>query len=318
MRIELMGLVAWTAWSAAGPLASLPSARYDAPAASPYEQRRTRGPVIAPRAALLDPKGSAASERRAIEAAAAEPSERAADEDEEATPFQETGPARPSLERARAICDALDDEELRTLEGQHDDRPWSRAAISARARTPPRSGPSSGARERGARAQILEALFAAADRKLAIPGTRPERWVARARASAALPVLSAGLDHRRDDGWNLDQSPGTAVELSSDVGTSRVIRSRATWELDRLIFNVDELRAARALLDLAELKERIHLSVASYYQERSDLRCRARLRREGLTPATTLDEELAERERVGWLESQILAWTGIELGTLPW
>ena len=96
-------------------------------------------------------------------------------------------------------------------------------------------------------------------------------WLRRARAAAILPGVTGEYGLRSDQGWQLDQAAGDSDELSHDLGAGRVVQLRASWDLDRLIFNADELRAARAALDLAELRERLLVRVTQLYFERQQL-----------------------------------------------
>ena len=121
-----------------------------------------------------------------------------------------------------------------------------------------------------ARPSITEVQEAALRRATLAPKTA-QRWLRRARAAAVLPSVQAGLDLRSDRGWQLDQAAGDGDELSRDLGAGRAVQLRATWDLDRLIFNADELRAARAALDLADVRERLLVRVTQLYFERQQL-----------------------------------------------
>ena len=109
----------------------------------------------------------------------------------------------------------------------------------------------------------LATVQAAALRVAALDPPGTARWLRRVRLAALLPEIEGGIDHRLDSGYVLDQAGDAAEALSSDRANSRVLRARAKWSLDRLVFNPDELRAARAGIDLAEAHERLLVEVTS-------------------------------------------------------
>lgn len=135
------------------------------------------------------------------------------------------------------------------------------------------------------------------------------RWLRRARAAALLPTLSAGYDQRFDRGWSLDQEPGVADALRNDLGNASTVRVKATWELDRAVFNPDELRAARATLDLVDWRERVLLDVTRLYFERM----RLLLERE-LAPPTDLAAAIEREVRLREVEGILAGITGIHAG----
>ena len=112
---------------------------------------------------------------------------------------------------------------------------------------------------------------AAARRRATLSPRTAQRWIRRARAAAILPTITGEYGLRSDQGWQLDQAAGDGDELTRDLGAGRVMQVRASWDLDRLIFNADELRAARAALDLADVRERLLVRVTQLYFERQQL-----------------------------------------------
>ena len=120
------------------------------------------------------------------------------------------------------------------------------------------------------RPSVAEVQDAALRRATLSPKTA-RGWLRRARAAAILPGITGEYGLRSDQGWQLDQAAGNGDELSQDLGAGRIVQLRASWDLDRLIFNADELRAARASLDLAELRERLLVRVTQLYFERQQL-----------------------------------------------
>ena len=153
----------------------------------------------------------------------------------------------------------------------------------------------------------LEALQDAATRRAGLDPGLATRWLRRVRVAAALPTLSVQYDHRLDHGWALDREVGAADALRTDAGSQGVIRAKATWELDRLIFSPDELRAARAALDLAEVRERVLVEVTQLYFER----LRILVERE-LAPPTDLDAAIEAALRVREIEGLLAGLCGLE------
>lgn len=106
---------------------------------------------------------------------------------------------------------------------------------------------------------------------LARSGTRdeqPRRWQRRARRAALLPELQTSYELRTDRGLDLDQAPGEADELSTDLGQVHVARARLTWSLDRAVFNPDELRVLRSSLDLLDWQRATLADVTTLWFDR--------------------------------------------------
>lgn len=142
---------------------------------------------------------------------------------------------------------------------------------------------------------------------------RTARWLKRVRAAAALPRLEAGYDYQLDGGWQLDREAGEADQLRSDVGQGRQLRVRVVWQLDRLIFHPDELRAARAALDFADWRQRVVIEVTRLYFERQ------RLLLERLTTHASEHGALADRElRILEIEGTLSALCGVKFSPSIW
>ena len=147
---------------------------------------------------------------------------------------------------------------------------------------------------------------AAALRRATLSPRTAQRWLRRARAAAILPTVSGEYGLRTDQGWQLDQAAGDGDELSHDLGAGRAIQVRATWELDRLIFNPDELRAARAALDLADVRERLLVRVTQLYFERHQL-----LLEIASLPARDGHEAIGRHVRLAEVEAVLIGLTGL-------
>jgi hypothetical protein len=156
-----------------------------------------------------------------------------------------------------------------------------------------------------ARPTIAEVQEAALKR-LALRPQQARRLVARARAAAALPTVLGEYDQTIDRDYQLDQEAGTADALKQDLGAGRGAKVRATWDLGRLIFNPDELRAARAALDAAAERERVLVAVTQLYFERQQL-----LLEIALLPARDGREAIARRVRVAEIEAVLVGLTGL-------
>lgn len=150
----------------------------------------------------------------------------------------------------------------------------------------------------------------AALRRAGVDPRAASRWLRRSRVAAALPAVSVQVDQRLDRGWTLDREVGQSDALRSDAGTQAVIRAKATWELDRLLFTPDELRAARAALDLAEVRERVLVEVTALYFERERL-----LIERMLVAAPDLDTAIASALRLREVEGLLTGLTGLEFAT---
>lgn len=117
----------------------------------------------------------------------------------------------------------------------------------------------------------IDEIQEAALRRAAVDPRITRRWLARARSAAILPTVQGALDSKRDLGWSLDQEAGAADQLQQDAGAGRSLQLRVTWELDRLIFDPNELRAARAAIDVAQIREQVLVRVTQLYFERLQL-----------------------------------------------
>ena len=153
---------------------------------------------------------------------------------------------------------------------------------------------------------------AAALRRATLSPRTAQRWLRRARAAAILPTVTGEYGLRTDQGWQLDQAAGDGDELSQDLGAGRAIQVRASWDLDRLIFNADELRAARAALDLSDVRERLLVRVTQLYFERQQL-----LLEIATLPARDGHEAIGRHMRLAEVEAVLVGLTGLALPRRP-
>ncbi|MGB1016362.1 MAG: hypothetical protein ACPG4T_19650 [Nannocystaceae bacterium] len=146
---------------------------------------------------------------------------------------------------------------------------------------------------------------AAVVQKMLLAPNQTRRWLRRVRAASLLPDLRSEFDVSNDRGWKLGQEAGSADELSEDQGAGRTLRVRATWHLDRLIFNVNELRVAQTGLDVQSARRRILVEVTGMYFER--IECMLALEMNTVDPAKRAQTRLRLLE----LQALLHAFTGL-------
>jgi hypothetical protein len=155
----------------------------------------------------------------------------------------------------------------------------------------------------------VEQVQQAALHHASLPATMARRWLGRARTAAWLPRVGVQLDLDADRGYRLDRAADSPDELSTDAGRSRGWRLDLTWDLDRVIFNPDELRAARSALDVLDHRAALLAHVTELYFERQA--AVADLRAAGASAAPELRRAVAE------LDAQLLALTGLRFPPVP-
>lgn len=143
----------------------------------------------------------------------------------------------------------------------------------------------------------LERLVRAAWRRAGLGLHDPERWQRRARAAAALPLLTVGYDHRVDEGWDLRATYEVPDVLDTDAATTRTLRIRATWELGRAVFSDDELRVAQTHLDVTAQRDRLRREVVDLFERRAELIAAWSTLAPGDTQRPVLEGELDRVER---------------------
>lgn len=144
---------------------------------------------------------------------------------------------------------------------------------------------------------------AAATRHAGIVPDRPASWQERARWAAAAPELLG--EYRRaaaTDRTLGSQASGTVDYSGLDREDRTTVRAR--WELDRLVFNPDELRVAAEAIELVELRQTVVDQVTRLYFERR------RQQVELLRPALDLEARLPIELRVEELTASLDGLTG--------
>ncbi len=158
----------------------------------------------------------------------------------------------------------------------------------------------------------LRELQRAALREAGLDRNLSANRMRRVRLSSILPTFQSTFDHRVDNGWALDQAPGVGDDLKSDAGTAQVYKLKATWNLDRLLFNPDELRVARAAMDISDWRRQLLVEITQLYFEREGLLVELELSRN-----EALAELVAREIRVREIEWLLSSMTGIEINPTP-
>jgi len=135
----------------------------------------------------------------------------------------------------------------------------------------------------------VEEVQRAAAARVQVDDGATDSWGRRARTSAWLPRLS--LEYRHDE--RATRVVGLSGNVESDyvrLSPGDQVAVRAAWDLDRLVFAPEELRAAATAALLARRREEVVEHATRLYFERTRLRLRLALS----PPDSAL--ERAERE----------------------
>ena len=153
-------------------------------------------------------------------------------------------PTRVADRRGGIDDDDRDDRDDRDDDGGIVERDGTTFVIDPRFDVDVDAAPGSRARRAPAIAEVLEAAYDAAglDRDPA------RSWIRRARVAGLIPWVTVKTGW--DQSWH-DDEPG-------DVGRSRTFEVRATWRLDRLLFDGRELQMSS--IDMARRRERRRLA----------------------------------------------------------
>ena len=102
--------------------------------------------------------------------------------------------------------------------------------------------------------------------------SRPERgWARRARLAGLMPALTVRAT--RGSGWDFDLSRASSGTERLDEGTDGDIgyEARATWDLERLVFDDAEIRSAETAQRLHRVRLQIGAQVTALYYKRRKL-----------------------------------------------
>mgnify|MGYP000477339406 CR=1 FL=1 len=127
----------------------------------------------------------------------------------------------------------------------------------------------------------------------------------RARVAAVAPEFRVYSRGEWDYGESIDLEPGAATQTDYDTDWGNRTYLQATWDLDRLIFNRDELGIARETVRLSNLRDRVLDQVTRRYFERRRLQVDLEL-----SPSTDLADRVRKELRIQELTADIDALTG--------
>lgn len=134
-----------------------------------------------------------------------------------------------------------------------------------------------------------------------------ESWQLRSRTNALLPQFRTQFKYGKDADLrtrtNLDATEAKVV--TEDDDNSYDVELRASWDLDRLLFEPQELAVARESVRLANLRDRVLDEVTRRYFERRRLQVDLEL-----SPPTDLADRIRKELRVQELTADIDALTG--------
>jgi hypothetical protein len=150
----------------------------------------------------------------------------------------------------------------------------------------------------------VQELQRAAERASATPLSDIAGWGARARTASLLPELT--LDYRRNVG-EID-TLGIRSDLGIDSHNIEDITRygvRATWQLNQIVFNRDELAAAQTADVLEHARRELLIEVARLYYQRRALQAELRA-----LPAPEPPRRAQLTRDVGQTEAQLDALTG--------
>lgn len=130
-------------------------------------------------------------------------------------------------------------------------------------------------------------------------------WQRHVKRAPLLPTLkvSLGYDLERDE--SLDRYQNQPDRWGADTDNDLGFQVTAQWELDKLIFNPDELKVYNARADRAQRREAIISLIVGYYFERRRLQLL-----EAVQPETDLEKQIARQIRLKELTVVIDALTG--------
>jgi hypothetical protein len=116
----------------------------------------------------------------------------------------------------------------------------------------------------------VAALQAAATRLAAVEPARVRSWQKRARTAAALPTVRARIG-RGSTGVLITRGVDGTDNFSTVENSAWHFDVEATWALDRLIFDPNEVRVSREAQRVAARREQLLTQVAQLYYARRRL-----------------------------------------------
>jgi hypothetical protein len=130
-----------------------------------------------------------------------------------------------------------------------------------------------------------------------------QSWRSRARKAAAAPQFRAEYRNVRSTDDRQVESASNSITTTNTLEHRPLVR--AQWDLDRLVFNPDELRVANQTVDLVRLRESVMDQVTKLYFERRRLQVE-----NDLAPAADVAGKVRKELRLQELVADIDALTG--------
>jgi hypothetical protein len=155
-------------------------------------------------------------------------------------------------------------------------------------------------RELAGKEPTVAELQRAATRLAALEPERVRSWQRRARSAAALPVFRARVG-RGTGGVLLTHGLDGTTNFSTVDSDTWHFELEATWALDRLIFEPQEVRVSREAQRVAARREQLLTEIAQIYYARRRLQVDERLD-PGARPEVALDRALAIEELTAVLD----------------
>jgi len=130
-------------------------------------------------------------------------------------------------------------------------------------------------------------------------------WRSRSRVAALGPQIRGEYRYMGDANDRLKTGGADPDTLQQDIGLEHRGLARAQWDLDRLIFNADELRVSGEISDLVRLRESVLDQTTRLYYERRRLQVDL-----DLTPPRDLAGRVRKELRLQELAADLDAMTG--------
>lgn len=123
----------------------------------------------------------------------------------------------------------------------------------------------------------VEEVQRAALEQAALEPARMRSLLARLRWAAALPTVEVSVARGLERDEDLDRQYQEWDELSVTTDDDVDLRCAVRWDLDRLVYDPEELRAARGAADLSRRRRELLLAVTRLYYELVLLRAQEQL-----------------------------------------
>ena len=153
----------------------------------------------------------------------------------------------------------------------------------------------------------IEEVQQAALRRAMLEPRRVRTALARVRSAGILPRVEASLDRGLSRDEDLDRSYEEMDDLNLATDQDLDFRVSLKWDLDRLVYDPQELRVRRDIATLAQRRRELLLAVTRMYYELLELRASELLRRR--VPQQS-DEALERAIRIAELRALLDGLTG--------